>query len=104
MKKIISLLLVVALFSSAQPPVADTKVVANTFSAPVPGINYTWYYNSNFTDPVGSVNEPGNEVIRLSYQFPGIAFSPSYQIGYLEYQYGYYNSSITTVIYSSWWY
>lgn len=104
MKKIIALLLVVALFSSAQPPVAEPPVSVNGFSAPVAGIKYTWYYNSDFTDPVGSVNEAGNEVIRLSFQFPGVSFAGNYQIGYIEYQYGYFNSSITTIIYSSWWY
>ena len=64
-------------------------------------VNYTWYYDWDYTIPVGSVRSVADELARLRALHPTKSFSASAGGGLLEYEWGYFNPLITAVIYSN---
>ncbi|WP_127124750.1 hypothetical protein [Pseudoflavitalea rhizosphaerae] len=65
-------------------------------------VNYTWYYDWDYTIPVGSVRSLADELARLRLAHPGYNFSSTGGGGgMLEYEWGYFNPLVTTVIYSN---
>ena len=61
---------------------------------------YTWYYDPDFVNPVGSVSDINTEINRLRNIYPFNTFSTS-PGGVLQgYEWGYYQYSTTAIIYS----
>lgn len=63
-------------------------------------INYTWYYDPDYTDAVGVVNSLNAELARLRSTYTSNVFSATPAIGLVEYEWGYFNILTTTIIYS----
>lgn len=64
-------------------------------------VNYTWYYDWDYTIPVGSVRSVADELARLRVAHPTYNFSASPGGGLIEYEWGYFSPLVTTVIYSN---
>lgn len=100
MKKILSLSLV-AIFG--------IFFQGNTSSTTFPGpliekskfLTYTWYYDADMMDPVGTESTTGVEIDRLRDLYPFNVFSSTFSIGLHAYEFGYYSPFITSTIYSN---
>lgn len=64
-------------------------------------VDYTWYYDWDYTFPVGSVRSVADELTRLRALHPGYAFSATPGGGLIEYEFGYFSPLVTAVIYSN---
>lgn len=69
-------------------------------AAPAAFFPYTWYYDEDMTQPVGTVATVSAEMDRLRLIYPGNVFSSSYSSGLSAYEYGYYSYYPAAIIYS----
>lgn len=61
---------------------------------------YTWYYDADMTEPVGTVSYVNTEMERLRALYPGNVFSSSYSSGLRQFEYGYYYYYPAAIIYT----
>ncbi|WEK38263.1 MAG: hypothetical protein P0Y53_12215 [Candidatus Pseudobacter hemicellulosilyticus] len=105
MKKLLSCavatVLVLLLQGNVPAPVNPSSFTQQVPAAKAPAtVNYTWYYDSWYTQPVGIVCSLGEELDRLRSQWPGYTFSAVYYFGLYAFEYGWHSYSTTTIIYS----
>jgi hypothetical protein len=96
MKKILTLMLIVLTIDSS---FANKKFHADEKKPAL--VNYTWYYDADFSEAVGSTSEVNTELNRLRNLFPSYTFSSSPSPGMYAYEYGYYPFYVVPVIYSN---
>jgi hypothetical protein len=88
MKKALSLgimtTLLIVLFSGQKTTATQQPAQAEAF------INYTWYYDMDGYQPVGTVSTVNAEMQRLRNLHPYYTFSAAPSLGLLEYEYGYF--------------
>jgi len=75
---------------SSSVPVSSNRVV----------LNYIWYMDPDMTDPNGAYSDVTPELTRLRSAYPSNIFSTSPSGGLHGYEWGYYPSAPTPVIYS----
>jgi hypothetical protein len=63
-------------------------------------LNYVWYLDPDQTFPTGTYSDIGPELTRLRNAYPFNTFSSSVMAGLHAYEWGYYPSAPTPVIYS----
>lgn len=79
--------------TTATPPPATQATVKALFL-------YTWYYDYDAYDPVGTVNTVNAEMTRLRNAYPNYTFSAMPAWGLHEYEYGFFLFFPMVTIYS----
>lgn len=62
--------------------------------------NYTWYRDTDMTDPTGTICDISVEVNRLRNLFGGFRFTTTPSMGLHSFEYGYYPNYPFAIIYS----
>lgn len=99
MKKFISLLLLVTVCLTFQVH-AVTEKENLSHQKESAFIDYTWYNDPWYSDPVGTNSSIAIELNRLRLLYPGYVFSSTPGFGLLPFEWGYNSPTITAIIYS----